>query len=159
MICETAQSAARVDRLVRPRIRTSKQIAKPRHLAPRIDRSPGGSSSFVKDDHLPPLALEMVGDEGEGGVVAGLGVGLVAGDDDGEIFFRGEPGDGEPHGVAAGMGEGGAARPGLVVGDDPAHGVFRFAGGRRRGRVELFERFGFDQFGFGRREVGQAAGS
>jgi hypothetical protein len=28
----------------------------------------------------------VVGDEGEGGVVAGLGVGLVGGDEDGEVF-------------------------------------------------------------------------
>jgi len=55
----------------------------------------------------------MVGDEGEDGVVAGLGVGLVGGDEDGEVFRGGEPGDGEPHGVAAGVGEGGAASPGL----------------------------------------------
>ena len=40
------------------------------------------------------LALEMVGDEGEDGVVAGLVVGLVAGDEDGEVFRGGEPGDG-----------------------------------------------------------------
>ena len=29
----------------------------------------------------------MVGDEGEDGVVAGLLAGLVAGDEDGEVFF------------------------------------------------------------------------
>ena len=55
------------------------------------------------------LALEMVGDERQRGVVAGFGVGLVAGDEDGEVFFGGEPGHGEPHVVAAGVGEGGAA--------------------------------------------------
>ena len=59
----------------------------------------------------------MVGDEGEGGVIAGLVAGLIAGDDDGEIFFRGEPGDGHPHGVAAGVGEGGAASPRVAVGE------------------------------------------
>src|SRR5258707_690694 len=74
---------------------------------------------------LPPLALEMVGDEGEDGVVAGVVVGLVADDEDREVLRGGEPCDGEPHGVAAGVGERGAAGPGLVVGDDPAHGVRR----------------------------------
>src|SRR5258708_31922092 len=87
----------------------------------------------------------MVGDEGKDGVVAGLVVSLVAGDEDGEVFLGSEPGDGVPHGVAAGVGEGGA------VGDDPAHGVFRLAGG---GSVELLERLGFDQFGFGGGEIG-----
>ncbi len=56
----------------------------------------------------------MVGDEGEDGVVAGLGVGLIAGDEDGEVFRRGEPGDGVPHRVAAAVREGGAAGPGLA---------------------------------------------
>ena len=32
--------------------------------------------------HLSLLVFEMVGDEGEGGVVAGVGVGLVAGDEE-----------------------------------------------------------------------------
>lgn len=41
------------------------------------------------DRELPPLALEMVGDEGEDGVIAGLGVGLVADHDNGEVFFLG----------------------------------------------------------------------
>src|SRR6185437_14220741 len=77
-------------------------------------------------------------DEGENSVVASLVVGLIAGDEDGEVFLGGEPGDGEPHGVAAGVGQRGAGGPGLVVGDDPAHGVFRLAGG---GRVKLLEGF------------------
>ncbi len=110
-----------------------------------------GQQPTLSWHHLPSLTLEMVGDEGEDGVVAGLVVGLVAGNDYGEVFFGGEPGDGVPHGVAPGVGEGGTASPGLAVGDDPAHGVFRLAGG---GSVELLERFGFDQFGFRRREVG-----
>jgi len=93
----------------------------------------------------------MVGDEGEDGVVAGVIVRLVTGDEDGEVVRGCEPDDGVPHGVAAGMGEGGTSGPGLVVGDDPAHGVFRVAGGRG---VELLEGFGFDQFGFGRGEAG-----
>src|SRR6186997_1990249 len=93
----------------------------------------------------------MVGDEGEDGVVAGRVAGLVAGDEDGEVFRGGELGDGHPHGVAAGVGEGGAAGPGQAVGDDPAHGVFRFAGG---GGVELREGFGFGQFDFSGGEVG-----
>lgn len=38
----------------------------------------------------------MVGEEGEDGVVAGLVVGLVAGDEEGEVFVGGEPGDGVP---------------------------------------------------------------
>jgi hypothetical protein len=49
------------------------------------------------------------------------------------------------------MCESGAASPGLALGDDPAHGVFRFAGCRG---VELLKRFWFDKFSFGRREVG-----
>src|SRR3954470_18284842 len=93
----------------------------------------------------------MVGDEGDGGVVAGGVVGLVAGDEDGEVFFRGEPGYGHPHGVAAGVGEGGAGGPRLVFEDDPAHGVRGYAGD---GGVELLEGFRFDEFDFGGGEVG-----
>src|SRR5260221_6007337 len=93
----------------------------------------------------------MVGDEGENGVVAGLVVDLIAGDEDGEVFLGGEPGDGHPHRVAAGVGERGTAGPRLVIDDDPTHGVGRFAGG---GGVELREGSGFDQFGFGGGEVG-----
>lgn len=47
----------------------------------RAPRAFSGTVSCVKDDHLRPLAVEMVGDEGEDGVVAGLLVGLVAGDE------------------------------------------------------------------------------
>src|SRR5688500_601960 len=90
-------------------------------------------------------------DQGEDGVVAGFGIGLIGGDEDGEVFVGGEPGDGVPHRVAAGVVEGGAGGPGLVVGNDPAHGVFGGAGG---GVVELFEGFGFDEFRLGAGEVG-----
>jgi hypothetical protein len=75
-----------------------------------------GIVSCIKVEHLPSLSLEIVGDEGEGGVVAGLVVGLVGGDEDGEVFRGGEPGDGEPHGDAAGVGEGGAGGLGLIIG-------------------------------------------
>jgi hypothetical protein len=110
-----------------------------------------GDSTRTTSLPLPSLALEIVRDEGEYGVVAGLVVGLVAGDEDGEVLLGGEPGDGVPHSVAAGVGEGGAAGPRLAVGDDPAHSVFRLTGGRG---MELLEGCGFDQFGFGGREVG-----
>lgn len=78
---------------------------------PNVTREP---TVFRRDLRLPPLAVEMVGDEGEDGVVAGFVVGMVTGDEDGEVYFRGEPGDGVPLGVAAGVGEGRAAGPRLL---------------------------------------------
>src|SRR5688500_3523600 len=81
------------------------------------------TSNIAVHDQLPPFAVEMIGEEREDGVVVGLVIGLIAGDEHGEVFAGGEPGHGHPHRVAAGVPERGAAGPGLVVGDDPAHGV------------------------------------
>src|SRR5688500_17838577 len=58
-------------------------------------------------DDLLPSGFEMVGNEGEDGVVAGGRVRLIAGDEDGEVFLWRDPRNGEPHRVAAGVGEGG----------------------------------------------------
>lgn len=103
---------------------------------------------------LAPAAPEMVGNEGENGIVTGLVVGLVAGNEYGEVLFRREPGHSEPHGVAARVGECGAASPRLAPGEDPAHGEFRFTGSSRGRAMKFLQSFRFDQLSFGRRKVG-----
>src|SRR4029450_4220216 len=94
------------------------------HQPARVFLGEDGNAAAVRCSdryyHLPPLAFEMVADKGHGRVVAGLAVGLVAGDEDGEVFPGSKPGDCEPHGVAAGMGKGGTAGPGVAVGGNPA---------------------------------------
>lgn len=69
------------------------------------------------------LVREMVLKNRKDGVVAGWVAGLVAGDDDGEVAGWGEPGGGVPEGVAAGMGQGRAVGPWLVVNDKPSHRI------------------------------------